>query len=58
MGALGTRSDLFPTNTLDHARSWADEIHGPAYVIDDQTAIRVVDGSTDVISEGEWVRLR
>jgi dipeptidase E len=26
----------------------------PAYVIDDQTAIKVVDGTVDVISEGNW----
>ena len=32
------------------------EIGGPAYAIDDQTAIRVSDGSVDVISEGLWKR--
>jgi dipeptidase E len=26
----------------------------PAYAIDDQTTIRVVDGAVDVISEGHW----
>jgi dipeptidase E len=26
----------------------------PAYAIDDQTAIQVVDGAVDVISEGHW----
>jgi dipeptidase E len=26
----------------------------PAYAIDDDTAIRVVDGAVDVISEGHW----
>lgn len=47
---------LFPTNTLAHAERWAAEIDGPAYAIDEQTAIRVVDGTTDVISEGNWTR--
>ena len=29
--------------------------HGKtAYAIDDETAIRVVDGTVDVISEGQW----
>ena len=28
--------------------------HGPAYAIDDDTAIRVVDGTVDVVSEGHW----
>ena len=27
---------------------------GPAYAIDDQTAIKVVDGTVDVVSEGHW----
>jgi hypothetical protein len=26
----------------------------PAYAIDDQTAIKVVDGAVEVISEGHW----
>jgi dipeptidase E len=48
--------DLFPTNTLAHAERWAAEIGGPAYAIDEQTAIKVVDGDTEVISEGTWVQ--
>jgi dipeptidase E len=28
----------------------------PAYAIDDQTAIKVVDGTVDVVSEGHWKR--
>ena len=46
--------DLFPTNTPAHAERWAAEIGGPAYAIDEQTAIKVVDGMTEVISEGNW----
>jgi len=26
----------------------------PAYAIDDQTAIKVVDGTAEVVSEGRW----
>jgi dipeptidase E len=26
----------------------------PAYAIDDQTAIKVVDGTVEVVSEGNW----
>ena len=48
--------DLFPTNTLAHAERWAAEIGLPAYAIDEQTAIKVVNGSVDVISEGEWTK--
>ncbi|WP_029135284.1 Type 1 glutamine amidotransferase-like domain-containing protein [Nakamurella lactea] len=42
------------SNTLDRARSWATRIPGPAYAIDDQTAISVVDGTVEVLSEGHW----
>ena len=49
--------DVFPTNTMAHAESWAADIAGPAYVIDDETAIKVTDGAVEVVSEGEWKRL-
>ena len=26
----------------------------PAYAIDDQTALKVIDGAVEVISEGHW----
>jgi dipeptidase E len=44
----------WPNNTLDSARRWATKIPGPAYAIDDQTAISVVNGAVEVISEGHW----
>jgi len=50
--------DVFPTNTLAEAERWVTEIDGPAYAIDDQTAISVVDGVVEVVSEGRWFRLR
>ena len=43
-----------PDNTLAAAETWAADIAGPAYAIDDQTAIRVTDGTAEVISEGDW----
>jgi dipeptidase E len=43
-----------PGNTMAFAERWAAEIEGPAYAIDDDTAIRVVDGTIDVVSEGNW----
>jgi dipeptidase E len=46
--------DVFPTNTMAEAEPWAAEIGGPAYVIDDQTAIRVADDTVEVVSEGYW----
>ena len=46
--------EAFPTNTMEHAERWAADLGGPAYAIDEQTAIRVVDGRVDVVSEGTW----
>ena len=43
-----------PGNTMAEAESWAAEIAGPGYAIDDETAIRVTDGTVDVVSEGHW----
>jgi dipeptidase E len=43
-----------PDNSMAGAQAWAAEIAAPAYAIDDETAIRVVDGSVEVISEGHW----
>ena len=43
-----------PENTMAAAEKWAADIAGPAYAIDDETAIQVVDGAVDVISEGHW----
>jgi dipeptidase E len=43
-----------PWNTMAQAERWAAEIAGPAYAIDDETAIKVVDGDVEVISEGNW----
>ena len=33
---------------------WAAGLSVPAHAIDDQTAIRVVDGNVEVVSEGHW----
>ncbi len=43
-----------PENSMADAEKWAAGLPGPAYAIDDQTAIRVIDGTVDVVSEGHW----
>jgi dipeptidase E len=43
-----------PENTMAAAERWAAEIGCPAYAIDDETAIKVVDGDVEVVSEGHW----
>ena len=45
-----------PGNTMVHAERWAADIAGPAYAIDDGTAIQVVDRTVEVVSEGNWKR--
>lgn len=42
---------------METARRWAATLGNPAYVMDDETAISVVDGDVDVVSEGRWERL-
>jgi dipeptidase E len=43
-----------PDASSINARIWASKLSLPVYAIDDETAIRVVDGTVDVISEGHW----
>ena len=43
-----------PENTMAAAEKWAAGIGCPAYAIDDQTAIKVVDDVVEVVSEGHW----
>ena len=43
-----------PWNTMETAERWAADMPGAAYAIDDQTAIKVTNGTVDVISEGQW----
>ncbi len=45
-----------PDNSLADAERWAAGLGVPAYAIDDQTAIKVIDGAVEVISEGYWKR--
>ncbi|HET6744417.1 MAG TPA: Type 1 glutamine amidotransferase-like domain-containing protein [Candidatus Limnocylindria bacterium] len=46
--------DGMPGNPMAAAEAWAATISGPAYAIDDETAIKVVDGAVEVVSEGRW----
>lgn len=47
-------NEMLPDNSMANAEKWAAGTPIPAYAIDDQTAIRVVDGAVDVVSEGLW----
>jgi dipeptidase E len=48
--------EMLPENTMADAEKWATGIPGPAYAIDDDTAIKVTDGTVEVVSEGHWRR--
>ena len=43
-----------PDHSMAGIEEWAAAIPGPAYGIDDQTALKVVDGVVEVVSEGRW----
>jgi dipeptidase E len=37
-----------------NAEKWAGRLPVPTYAIDDETAIKVIDGTVEVVSEGHW----
>jgi dipeptidase E len=43
-----------PDNSMADAQTWAAGLPQPAYLIDDETAIKVVDDDVEVVSEGHW----
>jgi dipeptidase E len=45
-----------PENTMADAEKWAAGMSVPAYAIDDQTAIKLIDGTVEIVSEGRWKR--
>jgi dipeptidase E len=45
-----------PDASSANAERWAAKLPVPAYAIDDETALKVVDGVVDVVSEGAWRR--
>ena len=46
--------DGFDDSSMTNVEEWASAIPVPTYAIDDQSAVRVVDGAVDVVSEGNW----
>ena len=47
-------NDAMPEHSMTRAEKWAEGIKVPGYAIDDETAIKVVDDSVQIISEGQW----
>jgi dipeptidase E len=46
--------EALPDNSMANAEKWAAKLPVPGYAIDDQTAIKVTNGTVDVVSEGHW----
>ena len=46
--------EWFPENSLVKLEKLAATLPVPSYAIDDQTAIKVIDGAVEVVSEGHW----
>lgn len=44
----------FPDNALANLEKLAGTLSVPSYAIDDQTAIKVVGGTIEIVSEGHW----
>ncbi|HET6291947.1 MAG TPA: Type 1 glutamine amidotransferase-like domain-containing protein [Kribbella sp.] len=43
-----------PDTSMANIEKWASGIPAPTYAIDDETAIKVIDGTVEVVSEGNW----
>jgi dipeptidase E len=41
-------------NTSADVEKWASGIPAPMYALDDQSAVKVIDGNVEVVSEGNW----
>ncbi len=48
--------EMLPDNSTADAERWAASMPVPGYAIDDETAIKVVGGAIEVVSEGHWKR--
>lgn len=46
--------EMLPDNSMADAERWAAKMRLPSYAIDDDTAIQVIDGTVEVVSEGHW----
>ena len=51
---LDREGEAFEDSTLAEVEKWAAGIPAPTYAIDDETALKVTDGTVEVVSEGNW----
>lgn len=43
-----------PDHSMANAERWAANLPVPGYAMDDQTAIKVVDSTIEIVTEGHW----
>jgi dipeptidase E len=46
--------EAMPDHSMANAERWATRLPVPGYAMDDETAIKVVGGTVEVVSEGHW----
>ena len=46
--------EAMPEHSMAKAETWAAGLPVAGYAIDDQTAIKVLDGNVEVVSQGHW----
>jgi dipeptidase E len=46
--------EAMPDHSMANAERWAGSLPVPGYAIDDETAIKVVGSTVEVVSEGHW----
>lgn len=44
----------FDDSTLPEVEKWAAGIPAPTYALDDESALKVIDGTVEAVSEGHW----
>jgi len=49
-------NEMLTDFSMADAERWAAGLSVPGYVMDDETAIKVIDGAVEVVSEGHWKR--
>jgi dipeptidase E len=47
-------ADYFPQASLENVEKWVAKVDVPLYALDDQSALKIIDGSVEVVSEGKW----
>jgi dipeptidase E len=50
-------SDIFPKVRKEILEQVADKLTAPMYALDDESALKIVDGEIEVVTEGQWLKL-